>query len=141
MSSGVAVNAGCLEAFQELKLGTKGAERYKYIIFGLNSTFTEIEVVTKETQTSYESFLKDLPEDECRWAVYDVDFTKDGGKRNKLAFISWTPDNAPVKRKMVHASSTDALRRSLVGIAVEIQGTDYSEVAHETILEKASRGH
>ena len=33
---------------------------------------------------------------------------------------------------MVTASSRDALRRSLVGIAIEIQGTDYSEVAHET---------
>jgi hypothetical protein len=33
---------------------------------------------------------------------------------------------------MVFASSRDALRRSLVGIAVEIQGTDFSEVALET---------
>ena len=33
---------------------------------------------------------------------------------------------------MLAASSRDALRRSLVGIAIEIQGTDYSEVAHET---------
>jgi hypothetical protein len=33
---------------------------------------------------------------------------------------------------MVTASSRDALRRSLVGIAIEIQGTDYSEVAFET---------
>jgi hypothetical protein len=33
---------------------------------------------------------------------------------------------------MVTASSRDVLRRSLVGIAVEIQGTDSSEVAHET---------
>jgi hypothetical protein len=57
---------------------------------------------------------------------------------------------------MVFASSKDALRRSLVGIAVEIQGTDFSEVAYETgaspvqsrpsrayrraVLEKASRG-
>jgi hypothetical protein len=33
---------------------------------------------------------------------------------------------------MVAASSQDVLRRALVGIAVQIQGTDYSEVAHET---------
>jgi hypothetical protein len=32
---------------------------------------------------------------------------------------------------MLFASSRDALRRSLVGIAVEIQGTDYSEVSWE----------
>lgn len=30
------------------------------------------------------------------------------------------------------ASSRDALRRTLVGVAVEIQGTEYSEVAYDT---------
>lgn len=43
-----------------------------------------------------------------------------------------SPDTAKVKDKMVYASSRDALRRSFQGIAVEIQGTDFSEVAHET---------
>jgi Cofilin/tropomyosin-type actin-binding protein len=43
-----------------------------------------------------------------------------------------SPDSAKIKDKMVTASSRDALRRSLVGIAIEIQGTDYSEVAYET---------
>jgi hypothetical protein len=33
---------------------------------------------------------------------------------------------------MVSASSQDIVRRSFVGIALEIQGTEYSEVAHET---------
>lgn len=33
---------------------------------------------------------------------------------------------------MVTASSRDALRRSFNGIAAEIQGTDYSEVAYDT---------
>jgi len=32
---------------------------------------------------------------------------------------------------MVYASSKDALRRSLNGIATEIQGTDFSEVAYQ----------
>lgn len=31
---------------------------------------------------------------------------------------------------MLYASSKDALRRALVGIAVEIQGTDQSEIAY-----------
>lgn len=43
-----------------------------------------------------------------------------------------SPDDAKIKRKMLFAASKEALRRSLVGIAIEIQGTDLSEVAHET---------
>ncbi|KAJ8468883.1 hypothetical protein ONZ51_g9360 [Trametes cubensis] len=147
MASGVGVNPECLQAYQELKLG-------------------------KKTNT-YDDFLADLPEGECRWAVYDFDFEKeDGGKRSKITFYSWqegerqrhkeeteiaddccviyatrlialirSPDDSKVKQKMLFASSKDALRRSLVGIAAEIQGTDFSEVAHESVLDKVSRGN
>lgn len=41
-----------------------------------------------------------------------------------------TPDTAKVRSKMLYASSKDALRRTLVGIAIEVQGTDLSEVRH-----------
>lgn len=44
-----------------------------------------------------------------------------------------------MKQKMLYASSKDALRKALVGIATEIQGTDLSEVSYETVLEKVSR--
>ena len=33
---------------------------------------------------------------------------------------------------MLFASSRDALKRALTGVAVEVQGTDYSEVAYES---------
>ena len=55
--------------------------------------------------------------------------------------VTWrirSPDDAKIKQKMLFASSKDALRRSLVGIAAEIQGTDYSEVAHESGTSRVS---
>ncbi|KAI8994228.1 recombinant Actophorin [Trametes punicea] len=139
MASGVGVNPECLEAYQDLKLGKKA----KYIIFTLSKDNTEIVVEKKSPPTStYDDFLQDLPEGECRWAVYDFDYEKeDGSKRSKITFYSWSPDDSKVKQKMLFASSKDALRRSLVGIASEIQGTDYSEVAHENVLDKVSRGN
>jgi cofilin len=42
------------------------------------------------------------------------------------------PDTSKVKEKMVYASSKEALRRALVGIAYEMQGTDLSEVSIES---------
>ncbi|KAI0049713.1 hypothetical protein FA95DRAFT_1515406, partial [Auriscalpium vulgare] len=137
MSSGVAVNPACLEAFQELKLGKK----LKYIIYAVSDDKTEIVVVKSSKTANYDEFLGDLPEADCRWAVYDFEFEKEGGgKRNKICFYSWAPDDAKIKSKMLFASSKDALRRALVGIAAEIQGTDYSEVAYESVLDKVSRG-
>lgn len=137
MASGVGVNPACLEEFQDLKLRKKA----KYLIFTLNKDNTEIVVDKKSDSATYDDFINDLPETECRWAVYDFEFEKeDGGKRNKICFIAWSPDDAKIKQKMLFASSKEALRRSLVGIAVEIQATDLSEVAYESVLDKASRG-
>ncbi|EFL37347.1 cofilin [Streptomyces griseoflavus Tu4000] len=137
--SGVTLNDACVETYQQLKLGKK----LKYIIFHLNKENTEIAVEKSSDSVDYDNFLADLPEDECRWAVYDLEYEKEegAGKRNKLTFVSWAPDSAKMKQKMAYASSKDILRRALTGIAVEIQGTDFSEVAHENVLDKASRGH
>ncbi|KAH9480826.1 cofilin [Psilocybe cubensis] len=138
VASGVGVNDSCLSTFQDLKLKKK----FKYIIFNLSKDLSEIIVEKTSEDSDYDVFLADLPETECRWAIYDFEFEKEGaGKRNKIIFISWSPDDAKVKQKMVFASSRDALKRSLNGIAVEIQGTDFGEVAFESVLDKANRGN
>lgn len=49
------------------------------------------------------------------------------------------PETAKIKPKMLYASSKDALRKKLVGIATEIQGTDLSEIAHDVVLDKVSK--
>ncbi|KAF8915340.1 hypothetical protein CPB85DRAFT_1293973 [Mucidula mucida] len=137
MASGISATPQCLEEFQTLKLGKKT----KYIIYRISDDAKEIVVEKTSDSASYDDFIADLPEAACRWAVYDFEFEKEGeGKRNKICFFSWSPDDAKIKDKMLFASSKDALRRSLVGVALEIQGTDFSEVSHESILEKAQRG-
>jgi len=135
MASGVGVNSDCLEKFQELKLRKKS----KYTIFNLNKEKTEIIVEKASPQSDYEAFLGDLPETECRWGVFDLEYDTEDGKRTKLVFIHWSPDSAKIKDKMLAASSKEALRRSLVGIQVEVQASDHSEVAFETVVDKAKR--
>jgi cofilin len=85
-ASGVGVNEACIDAFQRLKL----KKNLKYILFNLNEHTTEI-VVDKESESdNYEDFINDLPGAECRWAVYDFQFEKEGaGKRSKIVFIAW----------------------------------------------------
>jgi cofilin len=72
-------------------------KKHHYIIFNLSKDLTEIEVEKtgekSETETgeqAYEAFLNILPENECRWAIYDFEFEKmEGGRRNKIIFVSW----------------------------------------------------
>jgi len=56
----------------------------------LNDKLDEIVVEKESDNADYEEFLESLPEDAPRYAVYDVEYeTDDGGRRNKLVFISW----------------------------------------------------
>ncbi|KAF8125593.1 cofilin [Boletus edulis] len=122
--------------------------KLKYIIFNLNKDLTEIVVEKSSEESDYEKFIQELPADGCRWAVYDFSFEKEGEGKEEQTLLhlvvsgvcSTAPDNAKVKSKMVFASSRDALRRKLDGIALEIQGTDLDEVSYETVLAKAMLG-
>lgn len=126
-----------LTAFNDLKLGKK----YKFILFGLNDDKTQIVVKETSIDSSYDAFLEKLPENECLYAVYDFEYEiPNEGKRSKIVFFTWSPDTAPIRSKMVYASSKDALRKSLNGVASDIQGTDFSEVSYDDVLDKVSRG-
>ncbi|KCV68984.1 cofilin [Fonticula alba] len=141
MSSGVAVSDDCVNKYNELKVG----RQYKYIFYKISEDFTVVEVEkTGSADATYDDFLADIkaiPKDDCRYAVFDFDFdTSDGGKRSKICFYVWAPDTARIKKKMIYASSKDALRKKLIGIGAEIQGTDISEVSAESVFDRVSRG-
>ncbi|KAL0080182.1 hypothetical protein J3Q64DRAFT_1753084 [Phycomyces blakesleeanus] len=138
MSTGVAVSDECIDLYSEFKLRKK----YKYIIFKLADDNKEIIVEKKAETGNYEDFLECLPSDEPRYAVYDFEYEKPGeGQRSKITFYAWIPDTSKVRQKMLYAASKDALRKKLVGLAIEIQGTDLSEVDYDAVLEKASRSN
>lgn len=136
-SSGVNVDDACLTAFQDLKLGKK----YRYVTYCLGADNRKIVVETAAAKdATYADFVKSLPTDDCRYAVFDFEYTKAEGEgvRSKICFIIWAPDTAKVRSKMLYASSKDALRKALVGICTEIQATDASEISYEAVLEKVT---
>jgi len=142
--SGVAVSNDCVAKFNELKLG----KNLSYVIYALNDKGTEIVVLAEgekddsSPEDKYNKFLEHLQEKVCRYAVYDFEYELAGGegKRSKILFYTWSPDDAPVRQKMIYASSKDALRRAFNGVAGEIQGTDFSEIAYETVMGKIAKG-
>ena len=79
------------------------------------------------------------------------------GYRSKITFIAWSPDDAGIqvcskiheKRlemltalqpKMIYASSKDALKRALNGIATEFQANDEDDIEYQSVLNKVSKG-
>ncbi|GJE88481.1 actin depolymerization factor/cofilin-like domain-containing protein [Phanerochaete sordida] len=134
MSSGVSVSDDCITSYQELM-----KRKHKYVVYGLNPTFTEIVVLKTSQDADYELFIKEFPNDQCRWAVYDLEYeADDGGKRNKVVFVYWSPGQSSIKQRMVYSASNNALKARL-GVALEIQGNDEEDLEFVNVLEKAKR--
>jgi cofilin len=117
--------------FNEIKLGRVKA---KFVIYVIQDGTIVTEKVG--TEGSFEAFVDMLPPDDCRYAIYDMDFsTQDGRPGNKLVSISWAPDTAKIKSKMVYAGSKDALTRALVGVSTKVAATDRSELTEAIVVE------
>lgn len=141
MSSGVLAADDCITTFNDLKLSRK----YRYIVYrisddaktiAIEKTVTPIE--HKSAREAYKAFREDLPSEDCRYAVFDYEYEKAPGEgmRSKIVFVAWSPEVAKVKSKMLYASSKDALRKKLEGIATEVQATEPGEITYEAVLEK-----
>ncbi|KAM7494227.1 hypothetical protein LguiB_028836 [Lonicera macranthoides] len=134
-ASGMAVNDECKLKFLELK----AKRNYRYIIFKINEAIQQVTVEkVGNPGDSYEDFTSSLPLDECRYAVYDFDFTTDENcQKSKIFFVAWAPDTSKVRSKMVYASSKDRFKRELDGIQVELQATDPSEMSLDIVKARA----
>jgi len=65
--------------------------------------------------------------------------TDDGRPTSKIVFLSWAPDTAKVRPKMVYAGSKEAIKRALVGVGIHLNATDRSELEFEQILPSVKR--
>ncbi|CEL94944.1 unnamed protein product [Vitrella brassicaformis CCMP3155] len=133
---GVQTVDDCVTTYNNMKL----KHNHRYIIYSIKDNKTiEIEKQADKSKT-YDDFLKELPEEEPRYAVVDVPYdTDDGRPQSKLVFFFWAPDTAKVKPKMVYASSKDILKKKLEGLAKEIQANDVSELAYDNVVTELKR--
>eukprot|EP01115_Flamella_aegyptia_P002937 TRINITY_DN14512_c0_g1_i1.p1 TRINITY_DN14512_c0_g1~~TRINITY_DN14512_c0_g1_i1.p1 ORF type:complete len:139 (-),score=46.53 TRINITY_DN14512_c0_g1_i1:76-492(-) len=136
MASGIGVNDEIVDIFQSLKLSKK----IRYFIAKMNDDLTEVVVEkTGGRDETWESFVDNLPDDDCRYAVFDYEFDAGEGQRNKLIFVVWCPDTARIKPKMLYTSTKDAVKKKLVGVSCELQATDDSEVSNDAAYALATK--
>ncbi|KAF7542862.1 hypothetical protein G7Z17_g11217 [Cylindrodendrum hubeiense] len=147
--SGATVSQECISAYNDLKLN----KTIKYIIFKLSDDNKQIVVEHASKEPDWEEFRKNLINATSknragvegkgpRYAVYDVQYelATGEGTRNKITFIAWSPDDAGIQPKMIYASSKEALKRSLTGIATELQANDPDDIEYETVVKTVSKG-
>lgn len=147
--SGVSVASECITKYNELKLG----KEIKYIIYKLSDDYKEIVVEDYSSDKDWDTFRNKLLNAKAsyknkegkgpRYAVYDFqwDLASGEGTRNKIVFISWSPDEGTlVMPRMTYASSKEALKNALPGLGAEVQANGEDAIEYETILKDVSKG-
>ncbi|KAJ1647835.1 hypothetical protein J3B02_003824 [Coemansia erecta] len=100
---------------------------------------TNLECETKAQEEIFSDFVSHFPENECRYAVFDVEYQKGEVTTNKIVFIAYAPDTAKIKPKMLYSSTKDALAKVLNGIHENMQINDPDDLNLEYIQEKLLR--
>ncbi|XP_008680099.2 actin-depolymerizing factor isoform X1 [Zea mays] len=124
-------------AFMELKR----RKVHRYVIFKIDDSREEV-VVDKigAPGESYDDFTASLPTDDCRYAVYDLDFVSDDNcRKSKIFFISWSPSDSRIRAKTIYAVSRNQFRHELDGVHFEIQATDPDDMNLEVLRGRANR--
>lgn len=93
-ASGVKPSPECLSTYQRLKVKDSSGVKLEYIIYKIQfypgeNKKPDIVVEKESTVADYEKFVEDLPENECRWGVFDFEYESGEGKRKKIVFVMW----------------------------------------------------
>ncbi|CDQ72374.1 unnamed protein product [Oncorhynchus mykiss] len=150
MASGVTVTDDVITVFNEMKVRKAQAnedekkKRKKAVLFCLSEDKKHIileegqEILTGDVgvtvQDPYLHFVKMLPPDDCRYALYDATYETKETKKEDLVFIFWAPDGAPLKSKMIYASSKDAIKKKFTGIKHEWQVNGLEDIKDRRTL-------
>uniref|UniRef100_A0A0X3P556 Cofilin/actin-depolymerizing factor homolog n=1 Tax=Schistocephalus solidus TaxID=70667 RepID=A0A0X3P556_SCHSO len=126
MASGVTCTDACLDKFTELKL----KKSCRYVLYKI---VNEREIVIDkigDRACTFDDFKDELKNclNDARYSVFDFEPSEN---KPSLIFVTWIPDTATVRTKMLYASSLDALKTKLVGIKAVIQLTAIDDVTPE----------
>ena len=122
------------DAFTQFKL-QQGDFKLRYFIYHIPDKKAILIEKKGPREATYDDFVAELPENDCRYGLIDLEFESDDGRpTSKLVFITWNPDTASVRPKMLYSGSKEALKSVLVGVGIHINATDYSELDWETSI-------
>ncbi|CAJ0940404.1 unnamed protein product [Ranitomeya imitator] len=152
MASGVMVSDVVVEIFNAMKVrksctSEEAKKRLKAVIFCLSPDKKTIipeegkQILVgdcgEKIGDPYKYFVEMLPCDDCRYALYDCCYETKETRKEDLVFFFWAPDEAPLKSKMIYASSKDAIKKKFAGCKHEVQVNNRADIRDRcTLAEK-----
>nr|CDS31102.2 actin depolymerizing factor protein [Hymenolepis microstoma] len=115
--------------FNDLKL----RKDCRYIIYKIEGTKEIVVSEVCERDCDFEHFRQRLLSDNSPcYAALDFEPEKNN---SSLVLVSWIPDSAVVKDRMLYASSLDALKSKLVGCKAVLQLNDAGDLTETYFCE------
>lgn len=128
LQSGVGISDEVLSSITRLKL----TREFRYFVYEIKGMMIVI-AKNGERSMTYDDFVKELPENDCRYGLIDIEFEADDGRStSKVVLISWVPDLASVKTRMLYTSSIAPLQHELIGLT--IRASDPSDLDFESSI-------
>uniref|UniRef100_A0A3Q3K1Z2 ADF-H domain-containing protein n=1 Tax=Monopterus albus TaxID=43700 RepID=A0A3Q3K1Z2_MONAL len=155
-ASGVTVNDEVIRVFNEMKVRKSSThdevkKRKKAVLFCLSEDRKKIIVeegkqilvgdIGETVDDPYACFVKLLPLNDCRYGLYDATYETKESKKEDLVFIFWAPESAPLKSKMIYASSKDAIKKKFTGIKHEWQVNGLDDIQDRSTLAEKLGGN
>ena len=122
--------------FDDFKLGRPvDGEKLKYILYTIQDNTTICISGKGPKKSTYDDLCDQLEDGKCTYALVDLDFkTTDGRPTSKLVLISWVPDDAKIRDKMMYSGSKESLKSALNGVGIHLNCTDRQELDFETSI-------
>lgn len=144
------VQEECVEHYAELNKCIN--PKWRWLSLKLTKDETQIVVEHAEPAStsladSHAALLALLPEQEPRWLVLNFPYrTTSGGRRNKIALVSWCPDTLTrptmkesARIKMSAVTCFGSVKRACKGADCSIQANDLEDLSWSAVLAKVSR--
>lgn len=99
-----------MKAFQLLN-----RRKTRYVFYRMDEFNIVVDKIA-ERNTTYLDMVRDLPETEPRYIVYDFEFkSADGRLTSKMFWIFWTPKNASQEKRVIYTQGLSKFRDQFSG--------------------------
>lgn len=135
---------------QDLGLGPDALSAYSdmvdegevtYLIFKIDEDGSTI--VPEKDGEGHDDFLANLPDDECRWGLSEMDLGPYGSLCSfEPVLFTWLPPGAPEAERALYERSSGILAEGFDNVLVSTAVTGSAEASHEAVLNQlAVAGH
>ncbi len=146
--SGATISQEVINKFQHMKVGGKD-EAYMVAMMTADKSQIVLDESIQaphmdknssdeaENKANFEKLVSEMKDAEPRYIVFDFRYVDNkGAKAQKLGYILWCSDKAPVSKKMIYASNSGSVKKSLSGINIEFQINEMGDFTYSAMLEE-----